>query len=444
MLFDLSLPCVDQDLLAGDQYRLAATVASATFNRAAVPRRRAVVVVLGDDEAKPDESAYGAADARRYLADILVPLEVWRLGRATGGDWPAGRRVVNADDLARAWESLRAGLDAQRICWIAEDLDPSAFRLSPEDAGLALAGRRPAGAVPDTEIASSEAAAVPAAAAGEAARTRPDKVGRVAASQEVSLVNLDANVTDKSGHPVHGLTAADFELIVGGRPVVISNFSEIPGETAGSPAGPDTPALRPRRKIALFVDRLTLGDAQRSKRFFQSLDDFVARTIGPGDEVTLFSFDAGLTVLVPLTEDAGAIHRALEKLALESARPPSLFAGTESTERLVDEIVQAEAEIAARERGRAAAPPPAPQGLQLQKPPDPGVMAQARFPQPRSGSGPGGRSRQSAPFSRSSAGSRGARSSSSRLTASRAIPVSNTSSRSASTRRPWFRWKRGS
>jgi len=375
----LSLPCVDADLLAGDQYRLAATVAAATFNRAAVPRRRAVVVVLGDDEPRRDESTYGAAEARRYLADILVPLEVWRLGRATGGDWPAGRRLSNADDLVRAWESLRAGLDAQRICWIAEDLDPSAFRLSPEDAGLALAGRRPVETdtktEPEAEIASSEPAALPADGAKP---TRSDKVGRVAASQEVSLVNLDANVTDKSGRPVHGLTAADFELLVGGRPALISNFSEIAGGTAGSLAEPDgTPAPgRPRRKIALFVDRLTLGDIRRSQRFFQSLDDFVARTVGPGDEVTLLSFDAGITVRVPLTEDAGAIHRELAKLATESARPPSQFAGTEAVERQVDEIAQAEADRAAGVRGGAAATP---LSLQMSRQADPSVTAEARL-----------------------------------------------------------------
>ena len=379
----LSLPCVDQSFLAGDQYRLAATVASATFNRAAVPRRRAVVVVLGDDEPKRDESPFGAADARRYLADILVPLEVWRLGKATGDDWPAGRRLSNADELVRAWESLRAGLDAQRICWIAEDLDPSAFRLSPEDAGIVLAGRRPAGAAapaPDTEIASSESSAAATAAASDAARTRPDKAGRVAASQEVSLVNLDANVNDKAGRPVHGLTAADFELVVGGRPTPISNFSEI----AGGAGAPEVKAViedafaatRPRRKIALFVDRLTLGDARRSKRFFGALDDFVARSIGPGDEVTLLSFDAGLTVRVPFTEDARTIHDALEKLAAESARPPSMFMGTEATEQLVDEMAQAEAE---RGNRRGTAPPLPQAGLQMAKPADPSVIAQARL-----------------------------------------------------------------
>ncbi len=378
----LSLPCVDMDLLGGDQYRLAATVASATFNRAAVPRRRAVVVVLGDDETRRDESAYGAAEVRRYLSEIFVPLEVWRVGKAARGDWPAGRRVASPDDIVRAWESLRASLDAQRICWIAEDLNPATFRLSPEDAGLALAGRRPpGGAGPESAGAETEIASSESPTADAAKPSRADKTGRVAASQDVSLVNLDANVTDKNGHPVHGLTLSDFDLLVAGRPVAISNFSEI----TGGPSGPDAAAPpRPRRKIALFVDRLTLGDARRSTRFFQSLDDFVARTIGPGDEMTLLSFDTGLTVLVPFTEDAGAIHRALEKLAKESARPPSLFTGTENNERIVDEIAQAEAEIAARDArlrgGAAAAPAPPTQAvLELPKAADSGVLAQARF-----------------------------------------------------------------
>ena len=383
----LALPCVGEDLLAGDQYRLAATVASATFNRAAVPRRRAVVVVLGDEEPRPDESTYGAAEVRRYLSDILVPLEVWRLGRAAGADWPSGRRLASPDDFARAFESLRAGLDAQRICWIAEDLDPSTFRLSPEDAGLALAGRRGGGTgAAEIEVASSEQAATPVPGGSEAARTRPDKAGRIAASSEVSVVNLDANVTDKNGVPVHGLTLADFELVVGGRPVAISNFSEIATGPSGTAAVSGViedafaPA-RPPRKIALFIDRLTLGDARRSQRFFRSLDDFVGRTIGPGDEITLLSFDTSLVVRVPFTEDAGAIHRELEKLAKESGRPTSMFTGTENAERLVDEIAQAEAEMAARETRRrpGVAEVPADARLELPKEPDKTVMGEARF-----------------------------------------------------------------
>ncbi len=375
----LALPCVDANLLSGEQYRLAATAASAAFNRAAVPRRRAAVVVLGDEEGAHDESPYGPADARRYLADIFVPLEVWRLSRSAGGEWPAGRRLSNADDLVRAWESLRAGLDAQRICWIAEDLDPAAFRLGPGDEGLALAGRQPAASGAESEIASSGPAAPPSGDADAAAGKKTDRPrGRVAASQEVSLANLDASVTDRSGKPVHGLSAAEFELFVGGRPVGISNFSEI-GAEAPVRAGPSLAPARPRRRIALFIDRLTLGDARGSQRFFKALDDFVGRTIGPGDEITVLTFDTSLVVRVPFTQDAGAVHRALDVLAKESARPPSMFTGTETAERLVDEIAQAEAEIANRESRRGGAAPSPPQGaMQLPKPVDPSVVAEAR------------------------------------------------------------------
>src|SRR5512141_3453050 len=163
---DLVLPCVDPKVLTGDQYRLAATVASGAFVRAATPRRRVAVLVLGDDEGRPDESLFGAAAARAYLSEIFVPLAVWRLGSAPGGAWGDGTRVATPQEFVDAWAALRAELDAQKICWVAEDLDPAAFRLAAEDTGVVLAGRG-AGAAP-LAVASapeSEAAGTLAAAA---------------------------------------------------------------------------------------------------------------------------------------------------------------------------------------------------------------------------------------------------------------------------------------
>lgn len=382
----LSLPCVDADLLKGDQYRLAATVVSATFNRAAVPRRRAVVVVLGDDEPLRDESTYGPADVRRYLGDILVPLDVWRLGRAEGGGWPAGRRISSAGDVVRAWETLRAGLDAQRICWIAEDLDPSAFRLAPEDSGIVLAGRDTRAA--PVEVASAAEAEErrvpgPAAAAGPG-RSASQK--SVAATQEVALVSLDAFVTDGRGRRVTGLAASDFTLKVGGKPVAITNFSEYASPRPAGAAPPAVPpaaaAERPKRRVVLFVDHLTLGDARRSARFFSSLKDFVARTIQAGDEAAVLTFDESLATRVPFTGDTGSLLAALDALAKESARPPRAFGGTETVENLVSEIAQAEREIAAREERnrRGGGPPPPPVEAKAPQPAavSPMVISEAR------------------------------------------------------------------
>jgi VWFA-related protein len=361
---DLVLPCVDPSVLSGDQYRLAATVASAAFARAATPRRRVAVLVLGDEEARPDESPYGAADARRYLSEILFPLEVWRVGRVAGGAWGDGRRVSTPQEFVDAWAAVRAELDAQRLCWVAEDLDPAAFRLASSDTGLALAGR-------GLSVASSAPLAVTTApepeqtvAVAAVPTPRPDVAPprkSIAASQEVGLLNLDAFVTDGKGRRIRGLKASDFTLRVAGRSVAVTNFSEFaPDPAAVTPAAGDSPppappvaSDRPKRRVVIFVDRLTLGDKTRSARFFGSLRDFVVRTIGPGDLVSVLSFDETLATRVPFTDDTFAVLAALDTLAKESARPQSIFTGTENAERLVAEIEQAERDMANRE-GRSS------------------------------------------------------------------------------------------
>jgi hypothetical protein len=81
------------------------------------------------------------------------------------------------------------------------------------------------------------------------------------------------------------------------------------------------PAERPKRRVVLFVDRLTLGDPRRSARFFGSLKDFVVRTVQPGDEAAVLTFDESLATRVPFTGDASRILQALDALAKESARP---------------------------------------------------------------------------------------------------------------------------
>jgi VWFA-related protein len=380
---ELVLPCVEGSVLAGGQYRLAATVTSGAFVRAATPRRRVAVVVLGDEEGSPDESAFGPAEARAYLSQIFVPLAVWRVGKAEGGAWGEGRRVSTPREFVDAWAALRAELDAQQICWVAEDLDPASFRLAPADEGLVLAGRGALAApLAVASAAEPEEPGTPVASAAAAPGKGPSKKS-VAASQEVGLLNLDAFVADGKGRRVTGLKASDFTLRVAGKPVAITNFSEYappsgapPGSTSLAPAAPGetaaAPAERPKRRVVLFVDRLTLGDPRRSARFFGSLKDFVVRTIRPGDEAAILTFNEFLATRVGFTGDTFVLLKTLDALARESARPPDSFTDVASSERLVEEIARAEAERAAMATGgrggaagaslptQAAAPQPTP------------------------------------------------------------------------------------
>ena len=85
------------------------------------------------------------------------------------------------------------------------------------------------------------------------AQAAPPSPPRTTASVELSLTNLDVVVTDAKGNPVHGLVATDFEVLHDGRPVELTNFSEIRLEgappqttaTTTAPAGTTT-AVAPR------------------------------------------------------------------------------------------------------------------------------------------------------------------------------------------------------
>jgi len=88
--------------------------------------------------------------------------------------------------------------------------------------------------------------------AGAAAARRDDAVAAFADVIDVRVVNVEVVVTDEQGRRVHGLTAADFELLVDGRPVPLDYFSEIrEGRAVASPAGdvPTVPALRPNHDL---------------------------------------------------------------------------------------------------------------------------------------------------------------------------------------------------
>ena len=145
---------------------------------------------------------------------------------------------------------------------------------------------------------------------------------RATASVELSLTNLDVVVTDAKGNPVRGLVAADFEVLHGGRPVELTNFSEIRLEgaaaekpsksaptagamTAVAPAA--TRATRPRRRVVIFFDRLYLPDPGVRKALFDSLRSLVADTLEEGDDVMIVTWERSIRTVLPFTDDLDAL-----------------------------------------------------------------------------------------------------------------------------------------
>jgi VWFA-related protein len=144
----------------------------------------------------------------------------------------------------------------------------------------------------------------------------------------VTLVQVDAIVTDKNGRHVTDLKADDFELYEDGKKQKITNFSYV--VTQPDSANPAVKSknsdktssiippvqLRPeevRRTIALVIDDLQLSH-ESFKFVRQSLRKFVDEQMQPGDLAAVIRTGAGRGVLQQFTSDKRQLHAAIERV----------------------------------------------------------------------------------------------------------------------------------
>ncbi len=104
--------------LEGSQ-RLSDAVAVAGVTVAGKRGRRAVVLVIGDEEA--DTSRLSPSQVQRYLRALHVPLQVWSTrpaGSATGS-WGPSVDISSPGKLQKAMNQLFESLDGQQVVWLA-------------------------------------------------------------------------------------------------------------------------------------------------------------------------------------------------------------------------------------------------------------------------------------------------------------------------------------
>ena len=116
----------------------------------------------------------------------------------------------------------------------------------------------------------------------------------------------------------------------------MTNFSEIRLEGAAArtpaasaaPAGATsavapaaTPAVRPRRRVVIFFDRLYLPDPGVRKALFDSLRSLVADTLDEGDDVMIVTWERSIRTVLPFTDDLDALEPTLERIERRCARP---------------------------------------------------------------------------------------------------------------------------
>jgi VWFA-related protein len=148
----------------------------------------------------------------------------------------------------------------------------------------------------------------------------------------ITLVQIDAVVTDQQGKQVTNLKPSDFDIYEDGRRQQITNFSYVVAQP-DSPAPPKTEArskapapigpltrLRPdqvRRTVALVVDDLGLS-FESTAGVRAALKKFVDEQMQAGDLVAIIRTGAGMGALQQFTSDKRQLYAAISGKPLGS------------------------------------------------------------------------------------------------------------------------------
>jgi VWFA-related protein len=183
------------------------------------------------------------------------------------------------------------------------------------------------------------AGAILAAALACAAPSRaqaPTPAGQaVRETAAATVIEIPVTVVGKDGHPVTGLTAADFELYDEGKKQTIASVDVIdlsrPAAAAAPPAGagagtPEAAPIPPAaRRLWLLVFDLSYASVSGLTRAREGARDFVMRSMKENDlaAVGTLSVDTGWRLLVNFTRDRGQLAAAVDTLGIPSLIHPS-------------------------------------------------------------------------------------------------------------------------
>ncbi len=173
-------------------------------------------------------------------------------------------------------------------------------------------------------------------------------------SVDVRVVNVEAVVTDRRGNRARGLPVSEFRLLVDGREVPITYFTEVlEGEMATPPAEPGAPAAAtasaPGGKVGtsylVFIDESFGIKAQRDVVLQRLSADL---RLGAEDRMAIVAFDGRqIDLLSDWTGDREALRQTLSQARRRPTRGNERLAWRRS-EKIIDELDE------------TAAPSPAP------------------------------------------------------------------------------------
>ncbi|MEN8162603.1 MAG: VWA domain-containing protein [Acidobacteriota bacterium] len=166
---------------------------------------------------------------------------------------------------------------------------------------------------------------------------------------ELTVVNVIAYVTDKSGHPVTDLTKDDFRLLHDGKAREISHFKLYTEEAFNSrleaipaPDLPPTPAeveTQPQPDeapvyIVLFVDHENLHPLDRN-RVLSRANEFVRENLHPPVQMMVATFEKRLKIIQPFTDERDLI---LQSLRAQRMKTGGRISRDQDRKRILDKM----------------------------------------------------------------------------------------------------------
>ena len=142
------------------------------------------------------------------------------------------------------------------------------------------------------------------------------------------LVIVDVSVTDRSGHPVHGVRPSEFLVTESGKPQVLRQFQEVstgtmpPASTLPLALPPGTftdyAASPPSGALTVFLLD-ALNTTVKDQGYAIQAIERIAEHVPPGSRIAVFGLRSRLYLLQGFTSDPSALRSALHAKANPSA-----------------------------------------------------------------------------------------------------------------------------
>jgi VWFA-related protein len=152
----------------------------------------------------------------------------------------------------------------------------------------------------------------PASPQAPAAPQAPSSEGKPTYATGTARVVLDVVVRDKKGRPVADIRPEEIEVYEEGMKQTVESFKRVetePPRIEGVPPAPERPDASRQLNVVTFVFDQLGDDGRRLAQ--RAADAFLEKGVRPNTWVSVFRVDQRLAMVLPFTNDAAKVKRAV-------------------------------------------------------------------------------------------------------------------------------------